>query len=273
MSSHSTTIPILGELMPELSADQFSLIYNMLSLTIAAMFGTFAFFVLAKENIDVKYKPAIVCSSLVVLIAGYHYFRIFQSWDDAYAISESGMYVATGIPFNDAYRYVDWLLTVPLLLVELIVLLSLTRERMQDVLTRLVIASVLMIALGYPGEVSDNTGTQALFFVLAMVPFVYILRVLWKELAAEIAEEDGRVKELIEQTRMLLMISWLFYPVAYVFNLAGGTAEAEIGVQVGYTIADIVSKCVYGVMVYFIAREKTLLVSGKTPAKAAAARA
>ena len=109
--------------MPELSADQFSLIYNMLSLTIAAMFGTFAFFVLAKENIDVKYKPAIVCSSLVVLIAAYHYFRIFQSWDDAYAISESGMYVATGIPFNDAYRYVDWLLTVPLLLVELIVLL------------------------------------------------------------------------------------------------------------------------------------------------------
>ena len=52
--------------MPELSADQFSLIYNMLSLTIAAMFGTFAFFVLAKENIAVKYKPAIVCSSLVV---------------------------------------------------------------------------------------------------------------------------------------------------------------------------------------------------------------
>ena len=183
--------------MPELSADQFSLIYNMLSLTIAAMFGTFAFFVLAKENIAVKYKPAIVCSSLVVLIAGYHYFRIFQSWDDAYAISESGMYVATGVPFNDAYRYVDWLLTVPLLLVELIVLLSLTRERMQDVLTRLVIASVLMIALGYPGEVSDNTGTQALFFVLAMIPFVYILRVLWKELAAEIAEEDGKVKELI----------------------------------------------------------------------------
>ena len=76
--------------MPELSADQFSLIYNMLSLTIAAMFGTFAFFVLAKENIAVKYKPAIVCSSLVVLIA-YHYFRIFQSWDDAYAMSESGV--------------------------------------------------------------------------------------------------------------------------------------------------------------------------------------
>ena len=72
--SYLILTPIKGESMPELSADQFSLIYNMLSLTIAAMFGTFAFFVLAKENIAVKYKPAIVCSSLVVLIAGYHYF-------------------------------------------------------------------------------------------------------------------------------------------------------------------------------------------------------
>jgi bacteriorhodopsin len=237
------------------------------------MFGTFAFFFLSKENIAIQYRPAIVCSGLVVLIAGYHYFRIFQSWDEAYAIAENGMYVATGVPFNDAYRYVDWLLTVPLLLVELIVLLSLTRERMQDVLTRLVIASVLMIALGYPGEVSSDTGTQALFFVLAMVPFVYILRVLWKELATEIASEDGRVRELIEQTRMLLMISWLFYPVAYIFNLAGGTAEAEIGVQVGYTIADIVSKCVYGVMVYFIAREKTVILEVVTgTGKAATAK-
>ena len=69
---------------------------------------------------------------------------------------------------------------------------------------------------------------------------------------------------------MLLMISWLCYPVAYIFNLAGGTAEAEIGVQVGYTIADIVSKCVYGVMVYFIAREKTMLDSAPVSAKAAA---
>ena len=227
-----------------LSGDNYTLVYNALSFGTAVMFGAFVYFLTQINSVKKEYRSGVAVSAIVVGIAGYHYFRIFQSWDDAYAVSESGMYVATGIPFNDAYRYVDWLLTVPLLLVELIVLLSLTRERMQDVLTRLVIASVLMIALGYPGEVSDNTGTQALFFVLAMIPFVYILRVLWKELAAEIAEEDGKVKELIEQTRMLLMISWLFYPVAYIFNLAGGTAEAEIGVQVGYTIADIVSKCV-----------------------------
>ena len=69
-------------------------------------------------------------------------------------------------------------------------------------------------------------------FVPKVIPF-YSFRELkklktlsYKELAAEIAEEDGKVKELIEQTRMLLMISWLFYPVAYIFNLAGGTAEA-----------------------------------------------
>ena len=259
--------------MPELSPDQFSLVYNMFSLTIAAMFGTFVFFVLAKENIAVKYRPAIVVSGLVVLIAGYHYFRIFQSWDEAYTIGENGMYVATGVPFNDAYRYVDWLLTVPLLLVELIVVLALPREKSMDLLGRLVIASVLMIALGYPGEVSESGSTQAIFFVLSFIPFVYILRTLWKELAVEIEHETGRVKELVEQTRMVLLVTWMFYPIAYLFNIAGGTADAEIGIQVGYTIADIAAKCGYGVMVYFIAREKTLIDSAPASAKAAGAKA
>jgi bacteriorhodopsin len=261
--------------MPELSADQFSLVYNMFSLTIAAMFGTFVFFVLAKEQIATKYRTAIVCSGLVVLIAGYHYFRIFQSWDASYALDASGNYVATGVPFNDAYRYVDWLLTVPLLLVELVLVLALTREKTIDLLQRLIIAAVLMIGLGYPGEVSNDGSTQMIFFVLSFIPFVYILRVLYKELGKEIEHENGRVKELVEITRNVLVVTWAFYPLAYLFNLGAGTADAEIGVQVGYTIADIAAKCAYGILVWMIARQKTMDEEGAAaPApRAAAAKA
>ena len=123
--------------LPELSAAEFSLVYNMLSLAIAAMIGSFAFFVMARQQLSPKYRPAMIMSSLVVGIAGYHYWRIFNSWEAAYVLSEAGTYVASGEPFNDAYRYVDWLLTVPLLVAELVAVLVLPKGQRSSLMWRL----------------------------------------------------------------------------------------------------------------------------------------
>ncbi len=101
----------------ELSTAQFDLVYNFFSFCIAAMAAASLFFFNARAQVAEKYRPALLVSALVVSIAAYHYFRIFNAWDSAYALQD-GIYVATGIPFNDAYRYADWLLTVPLLLIE-----------------------------------------------------------------------------------------------------------------------------------------------------------
>ena len=136
--------------LPNLTAGEFQLVYNMLSLAIAAMLGSFVFFVIARNQLTPKYRPALIMSSLVVGIAGYHYWRIFNSWEAAYTLRD-GAYVASGAHFNDAYRYVDWLLTVPLLLAELVAVLALKREVRGPMMTKLIIASVLMIAVGYPG--------------------------------------------------------------------------------------------------------------------------
>ena len=76
--------------LAELTAGEFSLVYNMLSLAIAAMIGSFAFFVMARQQLAPKYRPAMIMSSLVVGIAGYHYWRIFNSWEAAYHLSEAG---------------------------------------------------------------------------------------------------------------------------------------------------------------------------------------
>lgn len=92
--------------MPTLSTGQFQLVYNMLSLAIAAMLGSFFFFTVSRGELSAKYRPAMVMSSLVVAIAGYHYFRIFEGWKEAYVLRDN-LYVASGIPFNDTYRYVD----------------------------------------------------------------------------------------------------------------------------------------------------------------------
>jgi len=247
--------------MPELTPGQFQLVYNILSLSIAAMLGSFAFFILARGQVTLKYRPALIMSSLVVGIAGYHYWRIFNSWDEAYMLKEAAdgaaMYVASGKPFNDAYRYVDWLLTVPLLVAELVAVLALSASVRGKLMGKLIIASALMIALGYPGEVTNDTMTRAIWGTLSSIPFCYILYVLWGELSKAAAKNSERVQVLLRNTKLLLIGTWGFYPIAFMMPFFGVTGStAEVGLQIGYSFADIAAKCGYGIMIYHIARAK-----------------
>lgn len=243
--------------MPELTIGQYSLVYNLFSFTFAAMLASFIFFVLARQQIAPKYRGALVMSALVVAVAGYHYFRIFESWQQAYTLTD-GMYIASGTPFNDAYRYVDWLLTVPLLVAELVAVLGLSRRQTGSLTARLAIAAALMVALGYPGEISGDIGTRALWGFLSTIPFAYIVWVLFSELGSAIDRQPGEAKVLVRNIRWLLLATWGFYPIVYMLpflNIAG--ASVLVAIQVGYCIADVAAKCGYGVMIYAIARAKT----------------
>lgn len=241
----------------ELSSGQFQFVYNMLSLAIASMLASFAFFVMARQQLTAKYRPAMVMSSLVVGIAGYHYWRIFNSWEEAYTLTGAGTYVASGKPFNDAYRYVDWLLTVPLLVAELVAVLALPKGRRGPLMAKLVIASALMIMLGYPGELSADTGTRVAWGLASTVPFLYILWVLYSELGKAAADNSGETKILLRNTQLLLLGTWGFYPIAYLLPLLGiSGSSAIVAVQVGYSISDIAAKCGYGIMIYSVARAK-----------------
>jgi len=245
--------------MSELSNSNFSLIYNIFSLTIASMGAAFIFFLVGRSQVGAKYRPALLVSALVVAIACYHYFRIFNSFEEAYALGASGTYAPTGKPFNDAYRYVDWLLTVPLLLVELIAVMQLKGKESEGTLSKLAIAAFLMIALGYPGEIiKDDMMMRGIWGALSSIPFVYILYVLWVKLGAAIGNESPRVQVLVRNIRLLMLATWGFYPITYMLPMFGISPEsAVVGVQVGYAISDILAKAGYGVMIYAIARAKS----------------
>lgn len=248
--------------LSSLTFGQYSLVYNMLSFTIAAMLASGLFFILAQHRVAPKYRISLVISTLVVGIAAYHYFRITGSWADAFMLSEAGNYVSSGKPFNDAYRYVDWLLTVPLLLVELVLVLNLSREKSGPMLTKLTIAAALMIGLGYPGELlsADSMFSErGLWGFLSTIPFVYILYILFGELGKAMEGQPERVRVLFRNIRLLLLFTWGFYPIVYMapfFGLSG--SGALVTIQVGYTIADVLAKAGYGIMIYAIAREKSL---------------
>merc|ERR1712070_1057855 len=144
---------------------QYDLIYNMASLGLASMAASTVFFFRRLPSFGERYKAALCFTGLVTFIAMYHYFRIFDSFVAAYTPCEviDGEvnhakcspdlynYTATGIPFNDAYRYVDWLLTVPLLLIEIVLVMKLKEDEVVSKCTQLGVSSALMILNGYPG--------------------------------------------------------------------------------------------------------------------------
>ncbi len=230
------------------------------------------FFFAARSSVAPKFRPALLVSGIVVAIACYHYFMIRQSWQGAYIFErtadESGRYVASGKAFNDFYRYADWILTVPLLMVELVTVMALPAAMARPLLLKLVVAAALMIGLGYPGEISNDWTTRLIWGILSSVPFLYILYVLWIELTKSLDTQPQEVRGLIGAARLIILITWAFYPIAYAIygdSLPGAipgivgerSALGVIGVQVGYAIADITAKAGFGVLIYLIALRKT----------------
>ena len=253
------------EQVPELTDAQFSSVYNVFSLVIASMLFTAIFLLASQRRVTPRYRNALVVSAIVCGIAAYHYFRIFENFKETYpaGATPSDPHVLSGIGFNEAYRYVDWFLTVPLLLVETIAVMALARSAQRGLLYKLVPASALMIVLGYPGEITDDTSSRVLWGLLSTLPFLYLLYVLFVELSKSIERQPVEVRHTISMLRLALLGLWGIYPIAYMFPLFGAEffdgAGGFVLRQNVYSIADILAKAAYGLVIYKIARVKSTL--------------
>merc|ERR1711907_135877 len=273
---------------PSLTANQYDLVYNLISLGLASMGASTVFFFLRLGSFAERYKAALCFTGLVTLIAFYHYFRIFNSFVEAYTpcettADENGVltvnynvcdadfygYTPTGIPFNDAYRYVDWLLTVPLLLIEIVLVMKLSESETFQRCLYLGVSSALMIANGYPGEVTGDPMTRWVFWFLSMVPFCYIVYTLFVGLKESQDNQPEAVREQVKWACWATVFSWCTYPLVFIFPMLSGSssgksglsATAMVGIQVGYTMSDIISKCGVGYLVYRIGLSKSMLES------------
>lgn len=253
--------------MPVISIEQYVLIYNAFSFTFAIMAAATLFLWLSRSQVAPAYRTALVISGLVTAIAAYHYLRIFDSFQQAYEVRD-GVIQVTGLAFNKAYRYVDWLLTVPLLLIELILVMRLSQSETISKATKLGIAAALMIILGYPGEIAEDNTTRAIWGALSTIPFLYIVWELFKGLGAAIERQPESVRGLIKSARLLTFASWGFYPIVYMIpltNMGGGTVETAV--EIGYSIADIISKVGLGILIFVIAVRKTQIEYGDASTK------
>merc|ERR1712238_467253 len=250
---------------------QFQTVYNTLSFAVASMMATTTYLWFRSGAVHDKYKSAVLTSGLVTFIAAYHYIRIFNSWMGAYAYGagesvggamESTAPKLTGVPFNDAYRYMDWLLTVPLLLIEILLVMKLSDEVYSAKAWTLGFGSALMIISGYYGElvVTGDLTPRWMCWFLSMTFFLYIVYELLVGLAeATNGESDPVVKSKIQSAQVMTVISWCTYPVVYLIPMLvpNSAAQAVVGIQIGYCASDIISKCGVGLLIYQITYAKS----------------
>jgi bacteriorhodopsin len=238
----------------------------MLSLGIASMLFTSIFLWFARDRVLPKFRMAVMVSATVTSIAAYHYFRMFDSFNEAYKVG--GTEVAGFEGYNVGYRYVDWFLTVPLLLVELVAVMGLARAIQSSLLKRLVPAAAAMIVLGYPGDMKmDLNGAAAglgiepgIWGALSTIPFLYILWVLFVEIGKSLPSQSAKVQGLLKGARLLLLATWGVYPITFILAMGSQgvpTFDEVVNREIGYSIADILAKCVFGLIIFTIARVKS----------------
>ncbi len=250
-----------------LSAVQYNVVLSAFTFMVAAMLTTVVLVLFVQRNVAKRYRTTLIISALVAVITGVYYFNLCANFIASYELTND-QYVATGRLLGSSYRYIDWLLTVPLLVTQMVLILDIPARRRRSLVSRSAVAAALMIALGYPGEILDDVLMRVLWGFASIVPFTYILSIMSDELSDGATKQLPRIRNLYRGARLLLLASWGFHPLVYLLPVVGmqgaliGEAKLFVGVQLGYTLADITAKVGFGLMLYLIAQAKTDLIEG-----------
>jgi len=205
----------------------------------AAMVAATFFFWVERDRAVGKWKTSLTVAAMVTGIAAIHYFYMRGVWID------------TGSS-PTVFRYVDWLLTVPLQIVEFYLILAAIAVVSISVFWRLLIAAVVMLVAGYIGEVSAMSDGGSLWsgFWIGMVAWLYIIWEVFKGEASQISASKGTAasKKAFNALRLIVTVGWAIYPIGYYL---GYTGSADAGtLNIVYNLADFVNKIAFGVVIW-----------------------
>ena len=204
----------------------------------AAMVAATFFFWVERDRAVGKWKTSLTVAAMVTGIAAIHYFYMRDVW------------VSTG-ESPIVFRYVDWLFTVPLQIVEFYLILAAIAVVAASLFWRLLIASVVMLVAGYLGEVGAMNVWLA--FIIGMAGWIYIIYEIFAGEASKISASDGTPasQRAFNALRIIVTVGWAIYPLGYVLGYAGtGSADA---LNIIYNLADFVNKIAFGVVIWVAA--------------------
>jgi len=204
-----------------------------------ALVAATAFFFLETQRVTAKWKTSLTVSGLVTLVAAAHYFYMRDVW------------VATG-ETPTVFRYIDWLITVPLLMVEFFLILSAVTKVPAGVFWRLIIGTLVMLVFGYLGE-SGKVGVWPAFIV-SIAGWLYIINEIYRGEAGKINASSAppAVQSAFSLMRGIVVYGWAIYPIGYVFGylIGGSPADSAKALNIVYNLADFLNKIAFGVIIW-----------------------
>ena len=201
-----------------------------------AMLAATVFFFVERSNVSAEWKMSMTVSGLITGIAAVHYYYMRDVW------------VGSG-ESRTVFRYIDWLLTVPLQMVEFYLILAAITAVSGGVFWRLFIGSVVMLLGGFLGEAGYMNAMAG--FIIGMAGWIYILYEVFKGEAAQVnaASANASCQKAFGAMKMIVSVGWSIYPLGYAFGYLGGAVDANT-LNVVYNIADFVNKIAFGLVIW-----------------------
>ena len=209
------------------------------------MIASTVFFFAERNTVAQAWRPSVSVAGLVTGVAFVHYMYM------------RGIWVETG-ETPTVYRYIDWLITVPLQIVEFYLILAAVRKVPASMFWRLLIASLVMLIAGYLGEANYISALAG--FIVGVAAWIYILYELFSGEAGKAMKSSGNkpLKTAFSAMRMIVTVGWAIYPLGYLFGyLAGGVDINTLNVI--YNLADFVNKIAFGLVIWSCAMQNTSL--------------
>jgi len=211
-----------------------------------AMMAASVFFFLELSNTSKEWRTSVLVSGLITFIAAVHYYYMR---DYNLATGESPTF----------FRYVDWLLTVPLMCVEFYLITKKVGAK-QSLLWKLILASIIMLVTGYIGEAIYGSETQSwIWGFVSSVAYFYIVYLIWIGDVAKLAVAAGpAVAKANKALGWFVLVGWAIYPLGYIAGTEGGLFGVKVleglSMDVLYNIGDAINKIGFGLVIYSLSR-------------------
>ncbi len=199
------------------------------------MWASTIFFFYEGMRVSAKWRTSMVVAGLITFIAAVHYMYMRDFW------------VATGTS-PTVYRYIDWVLTVPLQMVEFFLILVAAGAAVSGgAFWRLLVGTLVMIVGGYLGEAGYIS--VLLGFIIGMIGWAVIIWEIFRGEASQAATTKESVTSAFNAMRLIVLVGWAIYPLGYVFGLMMGSVDADTLNWI-YNLADFINKILFGLIIW-----------------------
>ena len=207
-------------------------------LVTAAMLAATVFFFAERDVVKGKWKTSLSVAGLVTGVAFWHYLYMRGVWAD------------TGTS-PTVYRYIDWLITVPLQIIEFYLILRVCTNVGSGLFWKLLVASLVMLIAGFLGEIGSAPAWPA--FIVGMAAWLYIIYEVFSGEAGKLNASSGNAaaQSAFSTIRLIVTIGWAIYPLGYILGVGSNPDMANANII--YNLADFINKIAFGLAIYVAA--------------------